>query len=138
MKGIRRYLGALAFVFVSLHTLMITVGVASCCLNTASHHAAMPEYCPMVHAEGETCPMHGQESASPVDSERTSTETSEACFIGCAPGSTPHALLQTANGGPVAATTELFADFVATALPFDAPPQTLDPGGRPFSPPPRG
>jgi hypothetical protein len=134
MKGIRRHLGALAAALVSLHTLTVTAGVASCCLAASSHHADMPEFCPMVHAEGETCPMHAEEPAS---HDAAAGGSSDECRIGCGPTSS-HALLQAASGGPLAAPAAFLTGVVSTTLPLDTPPHTLDPGARPFAPPPRG
>ena len=134
MRLIRRRLGVLSAVVAALQTWIVTVGLASCCISVSAHRSDDPEVCPMVHAQGDTCPMHDKASG---DTYGMTASPDKACRIACASPGT-HALLQSAAGGPLPAPVAVVAMRSSTDLPFDVPPQTLDPGGHPFSPPPRG
>jgi hypothetical protein len=145
MKVIRARLTAIATFMAAIQVYVLTIGVASCCLAATSHHPDMPEVCPMVHEEGETCPMHATAPASRHDESNhdesshdavTADEASDVCRIGCGPSPT-HGLLQT-MGGPRQEPMAVIAVLVSTALPTDRPSDTLDAIHPPFAPPPRG
>ena len=134
MTGIRRRLTGLTALVVALHVWGVTFGVVACCVSRTPHGDESAEFCPIVHQAGETCPMHAGKSES---SDTQSASDEDGFRVGCGqPGS--HSIVQSVGGGPLPSPLSIESTLVSTALPVDVPPQILDPGGRPFAPPPRG